>query len=242
MTASTGSGVFGEVSASAGLCQLQLLPHVPPGCLLGAKTPHQSQQGEGKGFVEMGAGSRTPFAHLPGSPSAQRAQDPSSSAIRALLGQVSHLGWCHCRRQRLPAGWRPPAATPRWGSASSPKPRRRAPRESAATDSKLRVPLDAPRESQPLIGPESEPLRSSRGRVRFQGNPRRRWTHLREATPRDRNARPGPAPGHLPCAAAPPAPRTLARSPRLLEPPAGGVERMRCPLWNANSRSAGTTG
>ena len=86
-----------------------------------------------------------PPVHVPGI--------PGSLAAGALLDQVSHLGRCDCRKQRPPAGWRPPAATPSSGFASFLQPRRQAGRAFAANDSKFGVPLAAPRESHRLTCP-----------------------------------------------------------------------------------------
>lgn len=88
---------------------------------------------------------------------------PGPSAARALLRPVSHLGWCNCRRPRPPAGWCPPAATRRCGSASSRQARRGADGNSPPLTPKRRPPLAARRKGRPLPGPYPEPLRSSPG-------------------------------------------------------------------------------
>lgn len=109
-----------------------------------------------------GGGSRTPFAHLPRLhllPVVPGSPGPRSLAARAPLGQVPHLGGCDCRRQRPPAGWRPPAATLRSGVASFQQPRRPTGAQFAATDPKLRV-LSPRRQSHPPTHPYLEPLRS----------------------------------------------------------------------------------
>lgn len=98
----------------------------------------------------MSAATGHPSCTCPASTTCACARDPCSLAAGGLLHQASHLGRCDCRTQRPPAGWRPPAATPRSGFASFPQPRRQVGRGFAANDSKLGVPLAAPRESHRL--------------------------------------------------------------------------------------------